>query len=343
MNIHASNRLHITILGAGSWGIALANHCYGIGHFVTLWEFDPKIAAELDARRTREEVLKGIVIHEEIIITADLNQAAVQADIILLVTPSHVVRSVLKQVNLLPLKSTVVIVNCAKGIEHDTLSRISEIVQQELQPQVANRYAILSGPSHAEEVSKNIPTAVVAASEDEIIARFVQQSLSSMWLRVYRSRDVIGVELGGALKNVIAIAAGVCDGAGFGDNTKAALQPRGLAEIARLGQKVGADPLTFAGLSGMGDLIVTCMSRHSRNRFVGEEIGKGKTLDEILKGMTMVAEGVRTSKAAVALAEKHQTEMPICSQVYKLLYEQKNPREALADLLTREVKPEIWY
>jgi glycerol-3-phosphate dehydrogenase (NAD(P)+) len=343
MSIHASNRLNIAILGAGSWGIALANHCQSIGHFVTLWEFDPKIAAELDVRRTREEVLKDIVIHEEIAITADLSKATVQADIILLVIPSHVTRSVVKQLNFLPLKSTVVIVNCAKGLELDTLSRISEIVQQELPPQFANRYAILSGPSHAEEVSKNIPTAVVAASEDEIIARFVQQSLSSIWLRVYRSRDVIGVELGGALKNVIAIAAGVCDGAGFGDNTKAALQPRGLAEIARLGQKIGADPLTFAGLSGMGDLIVTCMSRHSRNRFVGEEIGKGKTLDAILKSMTMVAEGVRTSKAAVALAEKYQTEMPICTQVYKLLYEQKDPHEALADLLSREVKPEIWY
>jgi glycerol-3-phosphate dehydrogenase (NAD(P)+) len=343
MSIHASNRLQIAILGAGSWGIALANHCHSMGHFVSLWEFDAKIAAELATRRAREEVLKGIVIHEEIIITADLKQATAQADIILLVIPSHVVRSVLKQVNVLPLKSTAVIVNCAKGLEIDTLSRISEIVQQELPAQFASRYAILSGPSHAEEVSKNIPTAVVAASEDEIIARFVQQALSSLWLRVYRSRDVIGVELGGALKNIIAIAAGVCDGAGFGDNTKAALQPRGLAEIARLGQKIGAEPLTFAGLSGMGDLIVTCMSRHSRNRFVGEEIGKGKTLDQILKKMTMVAEGVRTSKAAIALADKHETEMPICSQVYQLLYEQKDPREALADLLSREVKPEIWY
>jgi glycerol-3-phosphate dehydrogenase (NAD(P)+) len=233
----------------------------------------------------------------------------------------------------------VVLTNCAKGIETDSLNRISEIAQQELP---SARYAVLSGPSHAEEVSKEIPTAVVVGSADDLVGRFVQQSLNSVNFRIYRSRDVVGVELGGALKNVIAIAAGICDGAGFGDNTKAALQPRGLAEMSRLGKKMGAEPLTFSGLSGMGDLIVTCMSRHSRNRYVGEEIGKGKTLAQILEEMTMVAEGVKTCQAVVKLANREEVEMPISIQVNKILFEEKDPKQALHDLLSREAKPEFW-
>ena len=342
MSLGVRKPLNIAVLGAGSWGITLANHCAQLGHAVFLWEFDPQSAQELSLTRRRDEVLKDVLIHRSVGITADLQRAVASADIILLVTPSHVVRGVLKQLRLLTTAEGVVVVNCAKGLEIDSLCRMSEIVRQELPSTLADRYTVLSGPSHAEEVSRNIPTAIVAAAENEKVAAFVQQALSSLWLRIYRSIDVIGVELGAALKNVIAIAAGVCDGAGFGDNTKAALQPRGLAEIARLGQKLGADPLTFAGLSGMGDLIVTCMSRHSRNRYVGEQIGRGRRLEEILAGMTMVAEGVRTAKAAVALAEKHQTEMPICTEVYKLLYENKNPRQALVDLLNREIKPEFW-
>jgi len=279
-----------------------------------------------------------------------------RADLILLVVPSHVARAVLKQLADTNLDNGAVLVNCTKGLEIDTHCRISEIVEQELghdaQKRYAVRYAVLSGPSHAEEVAAGIPTAVVAASADEIIARYVQQSLNGVNFRVYRSCDVIGVELGGSLKNVIAIAAGICDGAGFGDNTKAALQPRGLAEISRLGIQMGAEALTFAGLSGMGDLIVTCMSRHSRNRFVGEQIGKGKTLKQVLDSMTMVAdldsmtmvaEGVKTSQAVVNLAGKMNVEMPICSQVYKVLFKDKDPKQALHELLTREVKPEFWY
>lgn len=342
MSVATRKPLRIAVLGAGSWGIALANHCAALSHATILWEFDPQCAQELNLTRRRDAVLKDILIDQRVDITADLQWAVKSADIVLLVTPSHVVRGVLEQLRRSTMPKDVVIVNCAKGLEIDSLCRISEIVRQELPSDLADRYTVLSGPSHAEEVSRNIPTAIVAASENEGIAGFIQQALSSLWLRIYRSSDVVGVELGAALKNVIAIAAGVCDGAGFGDNTKAALQPRGLAEIARLGQKLGADPLTFAGLSGMGDLIVTCMSRHSRNRYVGEQIGQGKRLEEILAGMTMVAEGVRSAKAAVALAEKHQAEMPICTEVYKLLYENKNPRQALIDLLNREIKPEIW-
>ncbi len=340
--MHTSNSINIAILGAGSWGIALANHCFSRGHLVRLWEFDPNVALQLQEQRVRPKVLKNVKISSGINITADLEQAVQDTTLILLVVPSHVVRNVLQQLAKYDL-SNAILINCAKGLETDSLNRISQIVEQELTKSVFSRYTVLSGPSHAEEVSQNIPTAVVAASSDEIVARFVQQNLSGKTFRVYRSKDVPGVELGGALKNVIAIAAGVCDGAGFGDNTKAALQPRGLAEMSRLGIKLGADPLTFSGLSGMGDLIVTCMSRHSRNRYVGEQIGSGKTLDHVLSEMTMVAEGVRTSKATVKLAAEHNVEMPICLEVFSLLYEQKNPKQALEDLMTREVKPEIWY
>ncbi|MBN1479928.1 NAD(P)-dependent glycerol-3-phosphate dehydrogenase [candidate division KSB1 bacterium] len=339
--MHESNRLKVAILGAGSWGIALGNHCQSIGHDVRLWEFDPVAARRLEQQRERPQVLKNIRIHDSINITNDLNASIKNAELILLVVPSHVCRSVLKQLTQSQIQSNAVIVNCAKGIEIETLKRISEIVEQEL-PSFTPRYAVLSGPSHAEEVAREIPTAVVVASTDELVGRFVQQSLNSFHFRIYRSRDVVGVELGGSLKNVIAIAAGICDGAGFGDNTKAALQPRGLAEMSRLGQKLGANPLTFAGLSGMGDLIVTCMSRHSRNRYLGEEIGKGKKLAHVLESMTMVAEGVRTSQAVVKLASREDVEMPISFQVFDILFKDKEPKQALHELFAREVKPEIW-
>ncbi|MBN1466956.1 NAD(P)-dependent glycerol-3-phosphate dehydrogenase [candidate division KSB1 bacterium] len=332
----------ICVLGAGSWGIALANYCSGMGHDVRLWEFDPDAARKLAVTRQREEMLKGIRLLDSIHVTSDLAEAIADAGLLLLVVPSHVVRSVLQQLAQLDLNSTTLIVNCAKGIEIETLNRISEIVAQELSPFLASRYSVLSGPSHAEEVSKRIPTAVVVASADELVGRFVQQTLNGATFRIYRSQDVAGVELGGSLKNVIAIAAGICDGAGFGDNTKAALQPRGLAEMSRLGKKLGANPLTFSGLSGMGDLIVTCMSRHSRNRYLGEEIGKGVKLTEVLASMTMVAEGVRTCRATMELARREGVEMPISKKVYEILFEDKDPKEALHDLLSREAKPEIW-
>jgi glycerol-3-phosphate dehydrogenase (NAD(P)+) len=333
----------ITVLGAGGWGITLANYCQNLGHHVRLWEFDAAEAQRLDRERIRPAVLPGFLIDRSIVITADLGEALHGAQMILQVVPSHFVRGVLRQIAPLQLSDELVLVNCAKGIENDTQLRISEIVREELPALADEQYAVLSGPSHAEEVSRGITTAVVVASTSEKVATALQTDLNSPTLRCYRSHDVIGVELGGALKNVIAIAAGICDGAGYGDNTKAALQPRGLAEIARLGRKIGADLLTFAGLSGMGDLIVTCMSRHSRNRFVGEEIGKGRKLQEILDGMVMVAEGVRTCKSAVALAKQVGVEMPICEQVYQILFHDKNPRLALEELMNREIKPELWF
>lgn len=333
---------NICVLGAGGWGIALANYSADIGHRVSLWEFDANEAQRLRTERTRESVLKGIRINEDIIITSDLGQSLQEADVILVVVPSHIVRLVLQQMAQIDGEPNAFIVNCAKGIENGTQMRMSEVVRQELPDFPAAKYAVLSGPSHAEEVSRKIPTAVVVASESEHVAGSLQRLLVSRTLRLYRSGDVAGVELGGALKNVIAIAAGICDGAGFGDNTKAALQPRGLAEIARLGRKLGAELSTFAGLSGMGDLIVTCMSRHSRNRYLGEQLGLGRKLDDILQSMTMVAEGVRTCKSAVALARAHNVELPICEQVHQILFEGKEPRQALEELMNREVKPEIW-
>ncbi len=337
-----SIKSHITILGAGSWGITLANYCQSLQHQVALWEFDPAMAITLSQERRRDAMLPGVVIHPDVFITSDLAQALSACQIVLCVTPSHVTRDVLRAAARCAMPAQTLWVSCTKGLEIDTQMRISEIVQQEMPFLPIEQYAVLSGPSHAEEVSRHIPTAVVIACPSEKNASWLQKMLSGDFFRCYRSHDIIGVELGGSLKNVIAIAAGICDGAGFGDNTKAALQPRGLAEIARLGKKMGAELITFAGLSGMGDLIVTCMSRHSRNRYVGEEIGKGKSLSEVLQAMTMVAEGVRTCRAAVALAEKYKVEMPICRQVFNILYQGKNPKSALSDLMMRSVKPEVW-
>ncbi|MBD3377200.1 NAD(P)H-dependent glycerol-3-phosphate dehydrogenase [candidate division KSB1 bacterium] len=333
---------NIAILGAGSWGLALADHCHRIGHNVSVWEFDEQAAEKLNRTRKRMEMLPHLVLHKDIHVSSDMSGTVTDADIILLVVPSHVARSVLSALSKCALKPETILVSCIKGIEINTLQRMSEIISECCIELAGQRFVVLSGPSHAEEVNQMIPTAVVVASHDLQAAERVQKAMTSKTFRFYTSQDVIGVELGGALKNVIAIAAGICDGAGFGDNTKAALQPRGLAEIARLGEKLGADPLTFGGLSGMGDLIVTCMSRHSRNRFVGEEIGKGKSLKQVLDEMSMVAEGVRTCQAAVELAKKYNVEMPICLQIYKVLFEQKSAKTAVESLMTRKVKPERW-
>ena len=332
-----------TILGAGGWGITLANLCRSVGLGVVLWEFDPDAADKLRRTRVRDEVLPGVKVHREVAITHELGEAVKASRFIFLVVPSHVVRPVLRSLNKVTMAGEAILVNCTKGLEIETHKRISELVREELVRFDFDNYVVLSGPSHAEEVSKSIPTAVVVASNDPKKAKAVQKSLNTPVFRLYTSRDVIGVEIGGALKNIIAIAAGICDGAGFGDNTKAALLPRGLAEIVRLGRKAGADPLTFSGLSGMGDLVATCMSRHSRNRYVGEQIGKGRTLADVLAGMTMVAEGVKTCKAAKRLAGKLLVEMPICHQVYKVLFNGKDPKQAMQDLMTRKVKSEIWY
>jgi len=334
--------LKVAVLGAGSWGIALANLCAEANYDVSLWEFRPEVAEELDQRRENVDALPGVAIIPSILITSDLERSLCDTTIIILVVPSHTMRDVATQMGQIGFPSNAIVISATKGIENETLMRMSQVFFEVNSRFPEHHFVVLSGPSHAEEVSRRVPTAIVTACKDEHVAEQVQRALMTSSLRLYRSTDVIGVELGGSLKNVIAIAAGICDGANFGDNTKAALQPRGLSEMARLGKKLGANLLTFSGLSGMGDLIVTCMSRHSRNRYVGEQIGKGRSLDEVLSEMRMVAEGVRTTKSAYKLAQIHTVEMPITEQVYNILFLGKNPSDAVQELLAREAKPEFW-
>ena len=337
-----NQKYKVTVLGAGSWGIALALVLDHNGHDVTLWEFRPDAAERLNQTRDAKEFLPGVKIPASIQVKSDIEQACSDKNILVVAVPSHVVRSVGERLNKLTIETLPILVNVAKGVENDTLLRMSEVLEQTINWANQDNILTLSGPSHAEEVSRQIPTAIVSSSVNLNTAELIQQAFMNEYFRVYTNQDIIGVELGGALKNIIAIAAGICDGAGFGDNTKAALQPRGLVEIVRLGTAMGAEPITFAGLSGMGDLIVTCMSRHSRNRYVGEQIGKGRKLEEILKEMVMVAEGVKTTRSAYQLSKKYNVEMPITSQTYQVLFEGKDARDALKELMLRGPKEERW-
>jgi len=332
----------ITIIGAGSWGITLTVHLFQKGYKTALWEFRPDVAEQLNQQRESVELLPGIRIPDNITISAHLEELVHDAtEMLVFVVPSHVLREVAKKVSPLIVNSPV-IVSAIKGIENGTHKRMSEILGEELPETVRARIATLSGPSHAEEVSRQIPTSVVASSIDQEIAEYVQNIFFSPRFRVYTNQDIIGVELAGALKNIIAIAAGISDGLGFGDNTKGALLTRGLAEITRLGLAMGAKALTFSGLAGIGDLITTCMSRHSRNRYVGEEIGKGRSLSQIQEEMVMVAEGVMTTRAGYSLAPTYGVEMPITNEVYAVLFEDKDPAQAVEDLMTRTAKAEVW-
>ena len=295
----------------------------------------------MEKSRENKAMLPGIKIPESIAITSDMAEVVPGSDIVLLVVPSHVLRDTMTQAAGL-MKGSEKVVIATKGVEQGSLKRMSEIVA-EVAGVSRDRIAVLVGPSHAEEVARQVPTAIVSASEDEKTARYVQENFATPMFRVYTNTDVLGVEIGVAVKNVIAIAAGITDGLGFGDNTKGALLTRGLAEITRLGVKMGARQQTFAGLAGIGDLITTCTSQHSRNRFVGQELGKGRKLKEILDGMVMVAEGVRTTKSAVGLAAEYDVEMPISEEVNKILFEDKSPMEAIKDLMLRSPKPEVWW
>ena len=328
------------VLGAGSWGTTLALVLNENDNPVTLWEFDPPQAEALLRDRENRKFLPDVPIPERIGITTDMNGALADAEAAVFAVPSHVVREVAAAARS-ALRSDALVVNVAKGIENQTLMRMSEVLSEELGRPGARRIGSLVGPSHAEEVSCRLPTTVVAAANDEETAVAIRGLFVTDYLRVYTNTDLVGVELGVSLKNVIAIAAGICDGLGFGDNTKGALLTRGLAEITRLGVSMGGRLETFAGLSGMGDLITTCCSRHSRNRHVGEQIAAGRTLDEILDSMVMVAEGVRTTESAVALARSHAVEMPITDQMHLVLFEGKDPAEAIRDLMLRDPKSEI--
>ncbi|MCK9244018.1 MAG: NAD(P)H-dependent glycerol-3-phosphate dehydrogenase [Candidatus Marinimicrobia bacterium] len=323
----------IAVLGAGSWGTTVAIHLYKKKYPVKLWEYFPENVAYMNKTR-RNPLLEGIPIPREIPILNDLSETVRDAGFAILAVPSNSMRSVLENLHS-QIQSNTIIVNLAKGIEQNTMKRMSELIAEVLNhsPQ---KIVTLHGPSHAEEVSREVPTAVVAASVSEQTARIVQELFRSSYFRVYTNTDIVGVEIGGAVKNIIAIAAGICDGMGLGDNSKAALMTRGLLEIVRLGLKLGAREETFAGLSGVGDLIVTCNSQHSRNRYVGEEIGKGRKLKDVLDGMSMVAEGVITCLTVHQLAKKYDVLMPISSEIYKVLFKNKNPHNAVRDLMNRD-------
>jgi glycerol-3-phosphate dehydrogenase (NAD(P)+) len=329
----------IAVLGAGTWGITLGNLLAGKGHRVRLWDASAGYIEVLRKKRENTKGLPGVKIPRTVLITADMAAAVCGAEVILIVSPSHRVREVARQLRTYGTRPACIVI-ATKGVENKTLQRMSQVVAAELGHSPGAAIVTLSGPSHAEEVSQKIPTAIVAASPNAAAARLVQQLFITPHFRVYTNCDQIGVELGGSLKNVIALAAGICDGLGLGDNTKAALMTRGLAEMTRLGVRLGAQAATFAGLAGMGDLITTCASRHSRNRWVGEELGKGRTLKQILGSMVEVAEGVKTTLSAHQLARKYRVEMPISREVYRVLYQNKSPRRAVADLMGRTAKPE---
>jgi len=330
----------IGVIGAGSWGTTLAQLLAEKGHAVDLWVFEEDLCEMI--RKTRENTfyLPGFKLHENIAPHEDLERVVSKHDLLVMVVPSHVYRHVAGR--MLPhLAPGARIVSATKGIENDTLLTMSGVWKDVLPPSSDIEVMCLSGPSFAREVVQRIPTAVTVAGDRLEGAKQVQQIFSTGAFRVYTSLDKLGVELAGALKNVIAVAAGACDGFGFGHNTRAALITRGLAEITRLGVKMGAHPLTFSGLSGIGDLLLTCTGDLSRNRTVGMQLGKGRKISEILAEMRMVAEGVKTARSVHFLAQRKQVEMPICEQVYQVLYEDKDPQYAVRELMDRDLKHEM--
>ncbi len=333
-----TERPHVAVLGAGSWGTALALLLASNGHEVHLWGRNEEHIRQLRKTRENSDYLPGVMLPETIEPTAWIEDALDSAEIVLAVTPSRSVRALCESITEAgTLRPEAVLVSCTKGIEHDTGLRMSEILMQHF---LFNPVAVLSGPSHAEEVARQAPTAVVIGAADHGVAVRLQQAFNNRSFRTYTSDDVAGIELGGALKNIYAIAAGICDGLGLGDNTKAALVTRALAELSRLGARMGGNPATFQGLSGVGDLFVTCISQHSRNRKVGERLGRGETPEAIADSMRMVAEGVPTTRSAHQCAERLGVETPVAKQIYAILYEGKSPSDALLELMTRDPKPE---
>lgn len=325
-------KARVTVLGDGGWGTALALVNARKNNDVLLWSAFPDYAKILESKRENVKFLPGVPLPPNLQISADLKEAVEFGDILVLAIPTQFLRNILYKAKAYSLRDKIM-VSVSKGIEKKTFLRPSEIIRSVLGPPFP--LVVLSGPSHAEEVARNIPTLVVTASQSEAAAVRVQQAFMDTFFRIYVQGDVVGVELGGALKNVIAIAAGICDGLGFGTNTKAGLLSRGLLEMTRFGVKLGANPNTFFGLSGLGDLITTCFSEHGRNLFVGRELGKGKKIEEILKSMEMVAEGVDTTESMMGLCQRHQLELPIVGEVYQILFKGKNARDAVIDLLHR--------
>lgn len=326
----------VSILGAGTWGCALAILLSDNGHDVTIWTKIEKEARTLEETRDNLKNLPGAKLPHNVKIILDLKEACSGPDIVVMAVASPYIRATAHEAGAF-IREGQILVNVSKGLEDDTLKTLSDVIKEEI-PQAD--IAVLSGPSHAEEVSRRIPTTIVVGASSKETARFIQDVFMNEVFRVYTSPDIIGIELGASLKNVIALAAGVIDGLGLGDNTKAALMTRGMAEISRLGMKMGGKMETFSGLSGMGDLFVTCTSQHSRNRKAGYLMGQGLSMEETMKEVNQVVEGVNTAKAALHLAQKYDVEMPIVEQINMVLFEGKSPKEALADLYGRDKRRE---
>lgn len=332
----------IAVLGSGGWGTALALTASRNEHQVCLWSKFSEEIEDIKKNKENKRLLPGVLIPESILLTCDLKKAVDGADLIVFAVPSFAVRSTARLLASVTANISPTVVNVAKGLEEGSLKRLSEVIKEEIP---TAHVAVLSGPSHAEEVSREIPTTVVSAADDISVAEYVQELFASKAFRIYTNSDIIGVELGGALKNVIAVCAGICDGLGLGDNTKAALMTRGITEIARLGEALGAKQETFGGLSGIGDLIVTCTSMHSRNRRAGILIGGGKTAAQAIDEIGMTVEGYHATKTAKELADMAGVEMPIVEQCYAVLYEDLPAKNAISNLMSRPYRHEnesIW-
>jgi glycerol-3-phosphate dehydrogenase (NAD(P)+) len=329
----------VACIGAGSFGTTIAGLAAQNPNDVVLWCRRPELAEQINSVQTNEDYLPGIRLPENLRATADIEEAMTGAEICVTGVPSHGWRDILKTITPF-LDSVEAVVSLTKGLEMDTNRRMSEVVREECPSFPMDRYAMLSGPNIAREIARRMPAATAIACSDPKRAEFLQDVFHQPYFRVYTNEDVIGCELGGAIKNIIAIAAGIADTMGFGDNAMAALMTRGLAELTRLGVRLGGDPMTFAGLAGIGDLIVTCTSKYSRNRRVGKELGKGRRIDDVIAEMNMVAEGVKTSKPLLALGREVDAWMPITEGVVSVLYEGRTPDEMVADILSRPAVPE---
>jgi len=330
--------MEIGVIGAGGWGTALADLLARSGHEVTIWCYEEEVARAIELKRENELYLKGISLSDQIKPTNEMEEAVSAKEIVVSVSPSHAVRKVMSEAEPF-LSDKAIILSASKGIEIDTVKTMSQVLREILGEKY--KIAVLSGPSFALEVAKGHPTAVSVACEDEEVASLVQSTFSNRRFRIYTGDDVIGLELGGSLKNVMAIASGISDGLGFGANTRAALITRGLAEMSRLIVKMGGHLLTMAGLGGLGDLVLTCTGDLSRNRQVGLKLGSGMKISEILDEMRMVAEGVKTAKSAHELARREEMDMPIVKSVSKIIYEDKNPQEVVFELMSRDLKREV--
>ena len=331
----------ISVVGAGSWGTTLANLLAKKGNDVRLWSFEEEVTTAINESRENTVYLPDVPLDDHLTATSDLAESVEGADMVLSVSPSQHVRKVMASAAPHVAEDTLV-VSASKGIETRSLETMAEVLEDVLPTTMHRSLTFLSGPSFAAEVSAEHPTAVTVASRDRRAARRAQELFQTDYFRVYTTHDVTGVELGGALKNVMALAAGMIAGLGYGHNTRSALITRGLAEMSRLGTALGANPLTFAGLAGMGDLILTCTGDLSRNRTVGFALGEGRSLDEVLGEMRMVAEGVETTRATHELAQREEIEMPIVAEVYAVLFEDRPPEEAVRNLMLRDPKPELW-